>query len=44
MESGALDADVLNLIDKLVRRGYRDDDVRKILGENYLRLFEQVWR
>ena len=37
-------ADMLNLIDRLGRRGYRDDDVRKILGENYLRLFEQVWK
>ena len=24
--------------------GYGDEDVRKILGENYLRVFAQVWR
>jgi len=27
----------------LVDRGYADDDIRKILGENYLRVFETVW-
>ncbi len=34
---------ILNFIDKLKLRGYTDMDVRKILGENYLRVFEQVW-
>jgi membrane dipeptidase len=34
---------VLNCADRLLARGYSDDDVRKILGENYLRVFEQVW-
>ena len=37
-------AEIVNLIDRLLACGYRDDDVRKILGENYLRVFEQVWR
>jgi membrane dipeptidase len=37
-------AEIVNLIDRLQARGYGDDDVRKILGENYLRVFEQVWR
>jgi microsomal dipeptidase-like Zn-dependent dipeptidase len=35
---------VTNLIDRLGARGYSDDDIRKILGENYLRIFGQVWK
>ena len=35
--------EVLDFAAALVRRGYSDDDVRKILGENFLRVFEQVW-
>lgn len=35
---------ILNLIDRLGARGYSDDDIGKILGENYLRLFELVWK
>jgi membrane dipeptidase len=35
---------VTNLIDRLGARGYTDDDIRKILGENYLRIFAQVWK
>ncbi len=27
---------------ELVRRGYKDDDILKILGENFLRVFEKV--
>jgi membrane dipeptidase len=37
-------AEVLNLIDRLERRGYKDADIRKILGDNFLRVFTQVWR
>lgn len=37
-------SEVLNLVDRLQRRGYGDADVRKILGENMLRVFDQVWR
>lgn len=36
-------AEVLNFIDKLKQRGYRDTDIRKILGGNYMRVFEKVW-
>ena len=35
--------EVLNFAERLLARGYADDDVRKILGENYLRVFEEVW-
>jgi membrane dipeptidase len=36
--------EVVNLIDRLLERGYEEADVAKILGENYLRVFEQVWK
>jgi len=31
------------ITEALVRRGFGDDDVRKILGGNFLRLFSTVW-
>lgn len=36
-------ADLPNLTLALVERGYSDGVIRKILGENYLRIFNQVW-
>jgi membrane dipeptidase len=33
-----------NVTRGLVERAYSDDVIRKVLGENYLRLFEHVWR
>ena len=35
--------EVLDFAEALVRRGFSDGDVRKILGENFLRVFERVW-
>lgn len=35
---------VMTLAERLLQRGYREADVGKILGENFLRVFEQVWR
>jgi membrane dipeptidase len=32
------------LIEALVQRGYSDDDVRGIMGQNFLRVARQVWR
>jgi membrane dipeptidase len=37
-------AEVMNLIAELEKRRYSEADIRKILGENYLRVFDQVWR
>ena len=37
-------AEIVNLVDGLQQRGYSDDDVQKILSENYLRVFAQVWK
>jgi len=31
------------ITEELVRRGHSDDTIRKFLGENYLRVFEEVW-
>lgn len=35
--------EVVNFAERLLARGYSNDDVHKILGENYLRVFEEVW-
>ena len=34
----------INVTRGLVARGYSDEAIRKILGENWLRVFEQVWK
>jgi membrane dipeptidase len=36
-------AEVVNLIDRLGKRGYKEEDIRKFLGENFLRIFQEVW-
>ena len=36
--------EVPNLTEGLARRGYGDAEIRGIMGENLLRLFETVWR
>jgi membrane dipeptidase len=33
-----------NFTKGLVARGYSESDVRKILGENFIRVFKQVWK
>ncbi len=33
-----------NLADALLARGYDESDIRKILGENYLRVLKEVWK
>ncbi len=43
MAKGLEDCSKLPLITKeLVARGYSDDDIRKILGGNFMRVFKQV--
>ena len=36
-------AEITNLIEGLESRGYRSADIAKILGENVLRVFDEVW-
>lgn len=36
-------AELPNLIDGLRRRGWTDDEVRKAMGANWLRVYQQVW-
>lgn len=36
--------EIVNVIDRLLARGYSEVDVAKILGENFLRVFDEVWR
>jgi membrane dipeptidase len=44
VEGFAYYPEVLNFVAKLKKRGYSETDVRKILGENYIRIFKQVWK
>jgi membrane dipeptidase len=37
-------ADLPNLTDKLLKMGFGVDDVTKILGGNWMRIFETVWK
>jgi len=36
-------ADFPNLTDAFLRRGFKEEEVQKIMGLNFLRLFEEVW-
>lgn len=36
-------AELPNVIDGLRRRGWTDDEVRKAMGANWLRVYQQVW-
>ena len=36
-------ADFPNLTQALLEKGYAESDVKKIMGENMLRLFKEVW-
>jgi membrane dipeptidase len=36
-------AEIVGVGERLLARGYSDDDVHDILGRNFLRVFEEVW-
>lgn len=33
-----------NVVREMVRRGYRDDEIRKVLGLNLMRVYKKVWK
>ncbi len=37
-------ANHLNIVDKLLRRGFSAEEVKKIMGGNFIRVFEQTWK
>ena len=37
-------AEIVNVAERLIARGYSERDVHKILGENFLRVFDEVWQ
>jgi membrane dipeptidase len=36
--------EIQNVVDGLRKRGYKDSDISKFLGGNFLRIIKQVWR
>jgi membrane dipeptidase len=36
--------DTINITEELLRHGYSDDETRKLLGGNWLRLVKEVWK
>ena len=37
-------ANIVNIVEHMLRRGFSEGDIQKVMGENYLRVFEQTWR
>ena len=37
-------ANIVNIIDHMLKRGFSEKDIKKVMGENYLRVFDQTWR
>jgi membrane dipeptidase len=35
--------EIINLVRALLSKGYSEQDIKKILGENFLRVYERVW-
>ena len=42
-EGGRSTADMSNFTMGMVARGYSDQEIKKILGLNFLKLFKRVW-
>ena len=36
--------DLINITEELLKRGYSDDETKKLLGGNWLRLLKEVWK
>ena len=37
-------SDTIKITEELLRHGYSEDDTKKVLGDNWLRLLKQVWK
>ena len=37
-------ANIVNIVDHMLKRGFSEADIKKVMGENYLRVFDQTWR
>jgi len=37
-------ANIVNIVEHMLQRGFSEGDIQKVMGENYLRVFEQTWR
>lgn len=37
-------ANIVNIVEHMLRRGFQEEDVKKVMGENYLRVFDLTWR
>ena len=37
-------SDTIKITEELLKHGYSDDEIKKLLGGNWLRLLKQVWR
>ena len=37
-------ANIVNIVEHMLKRGFLEEDVKKVLGENFLRVFDQTWR
>lgn len=33
-----------NFTEGLIQRGYKEEDIQKILGLNFIRVYQQVWK
>lgn len=36
-------ANIVNIIDHMLKRGFSEEDVKKVAGENWMRVFEKAW-
>ncbi|WP_066457224.1 dipeptidase [Anaerotruncus rubiinfantis] len=37
-------ANIVNIVEHMLKRGFGEADVKKVMGENFLRVFDQTWR
>lgn len=37
-------ANIVNIVDHMLKRGFTESDIKKVLGENFLRVFDATWR